>query len=175
MKIFCLSFLMLLSFAFYGNVLAKNDCHVSGGGKVAQDKAIADSKLSKEQKRCKCVSYETGEGEERSIAWADKNGSGYTYCVELQEAVAGQETVVGRTGIDLISRYISLIYKYGVSIIGIICVLIIVVSGVQISMGGANSENVNQGKERILQALLSLILLFCSALILKVVNPGFFI
>lgn len=179
MRIVCLSFLMLLAFFFCGDVFAENKCHVSGDGASAKLKAENDSNLPKGEKRCKCVSYEikkTVEGKiKKSIRWADKNGFDYTYCVELQEAVAGKETVVGRTGIDLISRYISLIYKYGASIIGVFCVLIIVVSGVQISMGGANSENVNQGKERILQALLSLILLFCSALILKVVNPGFFI
>ena len=96
------------------------------------------------------------------------------YCIELNEAIAGDRAVAGHDGIDLFSNYIKLIYLYGASIIGIICVLIIVVSGIQISLGGANSEFVNQGKERIMQAMLSLILLFSSALILRTVNPGFF-
>lgn len=97
------------------------------------------------------------------------------YCIELQEEIAGQKTIKGKSGIDLISNYIGLAYKYGASIIGIICVLIIVVSGIQITMGSVNSEMVNQGKEHILQALLSLILLFSSALILNTINPGFFV
>ncbi len=86
----------------------------------------------------------------------------------------GNKAVAGKNGIDLFTNYIALIYKYAASIIGIICVLIIVISGVQISFGGANSELVNQGKERIMQAIFSLALLFLSALILKAINPGFF-
>jgi len=96
------------------------------------------------------------------------------YCIELQESIAGVNKIEGKNGIELFSNYIKQIYLYGASIIGIICVLVIVVSGIQISMGGANSEFVNQGKERIMQALLSLILLFASALILRTINPGFF-
>ncbi|MCK5461207.1 hypothetical protein KAI58_04445 [Candidatus Gracilibacteria bacterium] len=96
------------------------------------------------------------------------------YCIELQEAIGGKTVIKGETGVDLISNYISILYKYGASIIGILCVFIIVLSGIQISMGGANSEMVNKGKERIIQAIFSLILLFCSALILKTINPGFF-
>jgi len=99
---------------------------------------------------------------------------GDRYCIELQEPIAGVNKIEGNTGIELFSNYIKQIYIYGASIIGIICVLVIVVSGIQISMGGANSEFVNQGKERIMQALLSLILLFASALILRTINPGFF-
>ena len=100
------------------------------------------------------------------------NGEGY--CIDLIEPIAGVNKVTGKNGVELFTNYIAIIYTYGASIIGIICVLVIVVSGIQISMGGANSEFVNQGKERIMQALLSLILLFASALILSTINPGFF-
>ena len=97
------------------------------------------------------------------------------YCVDLREPINGQKSVRAKDGVSLLSSYIGTIYKYAASIIGILCVLIIVISGVQISLGGANAEMVNQAKERIMQALLSLILLFGTGLLLKTINPGFFV
>lgn len=96
------------------------------------------------------------------------------YCVDLQEQFGDNHAIYGQTGVHLLGNYLSLIYKYGASIIGIISVLIIVVSGIQIMMGGADPEMVTQAKTRIFQAILSLIILFLSAAILITVNPGFF-
>lgn len=102
---------------------------------------------------------------------------GANYEINLQEPLlAGEEnaTLSGDTGVDLVKNYIKMIYTYGASILGIICVLIIVVSGIQISMGGAQADLVTSAKTRIFQALLSLAILFLSAAILKTINPGFF-
>jgi|GEM_PF-3781303 len=85
-----------------------------------------------------------------------------------------QTKIEGANGFELLASYIRMMYVYGASIIGIICVLVLVISGVQMSLGGLNAELVNQSKERIFQSLLSLILLFCSSLLLKTINPGFF-
>jgi len=82
--------------------------------------------------------------------------------------------ISGDSGTELIANFIKIFYTYGASIIGIICVAIIVASGVQMIAGGASQENYTNGQNRILQALLSLVLLFLSALILKSINPGFF-
>lgn len=104
----------------------------------------------------------------------DSEGNLVAYCVELQETLFYKESISGKNGIDLVSNYIYLVYKYGASIIGIICVLIVIVSGIQISMAGAIG-NADSAKERIWAAALSLLLLFASGLILKTVNPGFFL
>jgi len=97
------------------------------------------------------------------------------YRIELRESLGqGNNEITGRTGMELTKNYIALIYKYGASLIGIICVLLIVFSGIQIITGGADAENVTQAKTRIFNSLLSLILLFMSAMILKSINPGFF-
>lgn len=97
------------------------------------------------------------------------------YCVKIDSFQKGGEVISGKNGIELLSNYVKVIYKVATGIIGVICVLIIVISGMQISFGGLSPEGVNQGKERIMQALLSLALLFGTALILQVVNPGFFV
>lgn len=101
-------------------------------------------------------------------------GAGF-YQVKLQEPLSGQSaTLSASNGVDLINQYISMIYMWAASIIGVVAVLMIVVSGLQIIFGGAHTEFVSEAKGRIMQALLSLVLLFCTALLLRTINPNFF-
>ena len=94
--------------------------------------------------------------------------------MELETAIGETKSIHGETGLDLLRNYIGILYRYFASIIGIVAVLVIVVSGVQMSMAGFNSEFSSQAKTRIFQALASLILLFLISLILRTVNPIFF-
>lgn len=100
------------------------------------------------------------------------------YCVGFQEKLPlGQnkvKSISGNSGTDLMMNYVSMIYKFGAAVLGIVAVLIIVISGVQIITGGVDDNAITAAKDRILQAILSLVLLFSSALILKTINPGFF-
>ncbi len=100
------------------------------------------------------------------------------YCITLQEKLPIEgyrvKSISGESGVDLLGNYFGLWYKIGALILGLICVLVIVISGVQIIFGGASEESVTSAKTRIWGALLSLILLFSSALILKTINPLFF-
>ncbi len=112
-------------------------------------------------------------------------GSNGEYCVNIHEPFVQEynlkdnkvETVVsvqGKNGIEMFSSYIGTVYRYAASIIGIIAVLIMVISGIQIIAGGASSESVTEAKKRIFLAFSSLILLFMIGLLLKTINPGFF-
>jgi hypothetical protein len=101
------------------------------------------------------------------------------YCITLQETlpIEGGErirSISGNSGVDLLGNYFGMWYKIGALILGLVCVLVIVVSGVQITFGGVSEEAVTTAKARIWGALLSLILLFSSALILRTINPLFF-
>jgi len=102
----------------------------------------------------------------------------HKYCVQFQESIPignkKVKSISGNSGTDLAMNYVSMIYKFGASILGIFAVLVIVVSGVQIIAGGADENGISAAKDRILQALLSLAMLFSSALILKTINPDFF-
>ena len=71
--------------------------------------------------------------------------------------------------------YIGMIYTWGASIVGIIAVLIIVISGIQISAGGGDPEAINSAKKRIIQSLSGIAVLFLSGLILYTINPDFFV
>jgi hypothetical protein len=102
-------------------------------------------------------------------------GSAGYYQVKLQEPLSGQSAYVSASnGVDLINQYISMIYMWMASIVGIIAVLMLVISGIQIIFGGASPELVSDAKNRVFQSLLSLVLLFATAMILRTVNPNFF-
>ena len=113
-------------------------------------------------------------GEGLVVYAQEGEGGGAKYEINLREKIGGDDKVTGETGVDLMLNYVSLVYKFAASLIGIICVLIIVISGIQISVGRANNSLVSQSKDRIRDALFSLILLFGSFLVLRTVNPAFF-
>ena len=100
------------------------------------------------------------------------------YCINFQEQLPIQghkvRSISGDSGVDLLSSYFSMWYKFGALVLGLIAVLVIVISGVQMSIGGVSEESVTEAKTRIMAAILSLILLFSSALILNTINPQFF-
>ncbi len=120
-----------------------------------------------------------------SVSSVDEGGTEFwnkkqcnKYCVSFQEAIPiGDKevrSISANSGTDLALNYVSMIYKFGASILGIFAVLVIVISGIQIIAGGISEEGISAAKGRILQALLSLALLFSSALILRTINPDFF-
>lgn len=82
--------------------------------------------------------------------------------------------LISRGGTTMIEGYIALMYRWAASIVGVISVLVIVISGIQISAAGGESEAVNQAKSRILKSLGGLALLFLSGVLLYTINPNFF-
>ncbi len=100
------------------------------------------------------------------------------YCITLQETIPldgiNVKSISGDSGVDLLGNYFGLWYKIGALVLGLIGVLVIVISGVQIIFGGASEDGISSAKTRILAAILSLILLFSSTLILRTINPLFF-
>lgn len=102
-------------------------------------------------------------------------GSAGFYQVKLQEPLRGKSAYLSAAnGVDLINQYISMIYMWMASIVGIIAVLMLVFSGIQIIFAGASTELISDAKNRVFQSLLSLVLLFATALILRTINPNFF-
>lgn len=77
-------------------------------------------------------------------------------------------------GTSLIYTYIGMIYRWGASVVGIVAVLVIVISGIQISASGGDPEAINKSKTRIIQSLSGIAILFLSGIILYTINPDFF-
>lgn len=90
----------------------------------------------------------------------------FVYCRMVQVIEAG-------SGSGLIKAYTGLIYKWAAGTVGIVAVLVIVVSGIQIITSDVSGD-VDSAKNRIGQSLIGLAILFLSAVILYTVNPNFF-
>lgn len=84
------------------------------------------------------------------------------------------ERITGKSGTDIFSQYVGALYKWAAGIVGIITVLIIVFSGVQIS-ASADGGQIDEAKHRIMQSIIGLVILFLAGLILYTINPGFFV
>lgn len=82
--------------------------------------------------------------------------------------------ITGKDGLDLLNNYATLVYQWIASIVGSICILVIIVSGIQISIGGLSQEEVSAAKDRISRSLIGMVVLFLSAFILYSINPIFF-
>lgn len=82
--------------------------------------------------------------------------------------------ISGSDGIDLLSNYASRVYQWIAGIVGSVCILVIIISGIQVSVGGLSQEEVSNAKDRVVRALVGLVVLFLSAFILYTINPIFF-
>lgn len=77
-------------------------------------------------------------------------------------------------GIGILNVYVSLIYRWVAGIVGVVAVLIMIISGLQIITAQGESEAVSAGKKRIMQAIGGIVLLFFASGILYMINPTFF-
>lgn len=85
------------------------------------------------------------------------------------------QVYLSKGGTTLIIGYISSIYKWAASIVGVIAVTVIIISGVQISIAGGDSQAIDAAKGRIIKSISGIVVLFLSGLILYTINPNFFI
>lgn len=85
------------------------------------------------------------------------------------------QVYLSKGGTSLILNYISTIYKWAASIVGIVAVTVIIISGIQISLAGGDTQAVENAKARIIKSLSGIVILFLSGLILYTINPTFFI
>lgn len=85
-----------------------------------------------------------------------------------------QYLITGKSGTEIFGKYIKRLYNWAAGIVGIVAVLTIVYSGIQISMAGADTAKLDSAKNRIMQSIIGLALLFLASLILYTINPTFF-
>ncbi len=85
------------------------------------------------------------------------------------------QLIIGKSGTGLLTQFIGTIYQWGAGIVGIVAVLVMVISGIQISVAGGDSAKVDSAKTRIMESIAGLVILFLSGLILYTINPNFFV
>lgn len=109
----------------------------------------------------------------------DKDGNVTSKDVKMDESnelsCEKMQLIISPAGTGLIYAYIGMVYKWAASIVGIIAVLIVVVSGIQIAAAGGDPGKVDEAKGRIIRALSGIAVLFLSGLLLYTINPTFFI
>jgi len=101
-----------------------------------------------------------------TIFAADNTTPGFTPLEKLPEigGVSPGET-------PSLSSYFQWIFVFGISIAGILAVLMMVIGGIQYVTAYGNPGQVERGKDRITQALLGLLLAVTAWLILYTINP----
>lgn len=92
---------------------------------------------------------------------------------EIDSICEKRQWIIGDSGASIIKIYVKQIYIWAAGTIGFISVIIIVINGIRISVSGASGD-ITQAKERILQSISGLVLLFLSGLLLYTINPTFF-
>lgn len=107
----------------------------------------------------------------------------YTECAQSFQDLAGEDikftckeiqAIVSTGGTNFLFGYIGTIYRFAAGLVGIVAVTVIILSGIQITASGGDSDAISQSKTRIIQSIAGLALLFLSGLILNAVNPNFF-
>ncbi len=91
--------------------------------------------------------------------------------IPLEAPINGTTTISSDGGV--IANYARILFSYAAGIAGTIALLMLIVSGIQIIIGGGG-EQANKAKERIVGVLSGLFLLGTGGYILYLVNPCFF-
>lgn len=85
------------------------------------------------------------------------------------------ERISGSSGVDIFGKYVGALYSWAAGVVGIVAVLTMVFSGIEISMAGGDTAKLDEAKTRIAKCLVGIAILFLSGLILYTINPGFFV
>ena len=84
------------------------------------------------------------------------------------------QVLFATSGIQLLMSYIGIIYRWAAGVIGIVSVIYLVWGGFTITTAQNDTTAIDKAKEKIMQSIAGLILLFLSAVILYTINPNFF-
>lgn len=103
---------------------------------------------------------------------AEQKGDGKA-CKDFAAKCVKRQWFISGSGIGGVTLFIKQAYIFGSGIVGFIAVVVIVVSGIQISVSGVTGD-ITSAKERIMQSIAGLVLLFLSGIILYTINPTFF-
>jgi hypothetical protein len=130
------------------------------------------------------ISFTSDDGEEKSISELLKDCSediktnkfaDFPEELNIKATCQPVQVLLSKGGTSLIEGYIGTLYKWAAGIVGIIAVLVIILSGIQISAAGGETTAVENAKKRIMKSIAGIIILFLSGLILYTINPTFFV
>ncbi|MBU0982215.1 pilin [Patescibacteria group bacterium] len=97
----------------------------------------------------------------------------FTECNQIAAHCEKRQWLISGTGGGVIRLFVKQAYIFGAGTAGFVAVVVIVISGIQISVSGVSGD-ITSAKDRIVQSIAGLVLLFLSGIILYTINPTFF-
>lgn len=94
--------------------------------------------------------------------------------IQLMECVGAVCTIPTSGPLGAFFNYLNLLYPWILGLASGIAILMVLVGGIQIMFSGGDPGKRGAGVERILWALGGMLLLFFSALVLRILNPSFY-
>ncbi len=182
----------------YTKLLEKGDCTAEGqviteiteviapnvelgdtDGAAGDDQA--DSKIMTVYAGTCCLAKETVYNTESDGSWNEYCEDAVTIYSDTYDGclAAGAETcsrrqwVISDSGLGIVKIMVKQIYTWGAFTVGSMAVMTIILNGVRISMSGVSGD-ITEAKNKILQAVAGIVLLFLSGIILYTINPDFF-
>lgn len=113
-------------------------------------------------------------GNDKTEGWVTGdpcNKEGWGRCLPVGKS-ATEISFGGKKEFANIGEFIKINYNLGLTIAGILAIIMIVVAGVQWTTSGGNSEMISGAKKRISGALTGLLIAYLSYAILNTVNPA---
>ncbi|MBI4458253.1 hypothetical protein HY633_04790 [Candidatus Uhrbacteria bacterium] len=98
-------------------------------------------------------------------------GAGKGFCYAKNKPINLTISIGSTTSVVDLGTYVVTVYRYSVSVAGIIAAVIMMIGGFQYLTAGGDAGRVTQGKERIVDALVGLFLTLAAYLILNTINP----
>lgn len=108
----------------------------------------------------------------RQLCEGDVDAAGNKIGFCLPTTVAKTKISIGGvTQFAGLAEFVAFIYKYGMSVAGVLAVLMIIFAGVQWTISGGNTEAISSAQHKIYGAVIGLIVLAAAYTILYTVNP----
>ncbi len=98
-------------------------------------------------------------GKQNEFCSPTKSGTPMGYCYAQGIPVNLNVPIAGNTSVSGLSEYIPLIYNYLIPAASLVAVVMLMVGGLQYATARGNTKAVDQGKTRIANALIGLVLL----------------
>jgi hypothetical protein len=121
-----------------------------------------------------CYLYDSGNNTcYQTITYYTKT---YDDCKEFASGTpkcSQRQWLIASSGVGLLKLYVKQIFTFGSTAVGFIAMAMLIYYGVRISASGVSGD-ISEYKQKILQAISGIVLLFLSGLILYTVNPDFF-
>ncbi len=102
------------------------------------------------------------------------NTTSTTYHGPIQAVLTEDKSKPYQGPFTLLYNYLDLIYKYMSGLIVGIAVLFVVIGGIQMTVSNGDQSKFDEGKNRIIKAIVGIILWFTASLMLYTINPTFF-